>query len=98
DEGAGCAASTVSAVARRRIAFRTSDTTMIDSATAMQTSHCRRARLVVDRNFWNGPMTVARMSVSTDTPVATLKVLSEKVSRPNTVWRSSLVAIEKNKA
>ena len=71
---------------------------MIDNATAVQMSHCWTSRWVVLRKASNGPKTVARNSVAIDTPVAMLKVLSEKVSRLNTVLRSSLVAIEKNRA
>ena len=68
---------------------------MIDNATHMQMSHCWISRLVVSSSLWNGPSTVARMSVSTDPPVAQANVLSENVSRVKTVRRSSQVANEK---
>jgi hypothetical protein len=51
---------------------------MTDSATAVQMSHCTRSRLVVLSSPSNGPKTVDRMRVRTDTPVAMLKVLSER--------------------
>lgn len=63
---------------RRRTALRISETTMIDKATPMQMSHCRTSRLVVLRNASKGPKTVASRSVRIETPVAMLKVLSEK--------------------
>jgi hypothetical protein len=70
----------------------------MDSATARHISHCRTSRLVVFRKAWSGPKTVVSSRVGTDTPVAITNLASENVSRLNTVRRSSLVAIEKNKA
>jgi hypothetical protein len=54
---------------------------MTDSATPAQTSHWPRSREVVPRKVSSGPNTAARMRVTTETPVAMLKRLSEKVSR-----------------
>ena len=58
---------------------------MMDSATHRQMSHCWTSRLVVLSSFWNGPSTMARMSVKTDAPVAQTDVSSENVSRVKTV-------------
>ena len=70
----------------------------MDSATARQISHCRTSRLVVFRKAWSGPKTVVSRRVRMDTPVAMANLASANVFRLNTVWCSSLVAMEKNTA
>jgi len=72
--------------------------TTMESATARQMNHCRTSRLVVLRKDWSGLKTVVSSRVTMDTPVAMRNLASANVSRLNTVRRSSLVAMEKNKA
>ncbi len=94
--GTGGPAGTTSAALRRRIAFRISEATMTDSATASAGEPLREVEAGrLEEAPSNGPKTVNRMSVRTDTPVETANVLSQKVSRLKTVRRSFVVAIEK---
>jgi cation-transporting P-type ATPase E len=69
---------------------------MIDSATAVQMSHCLTSSVVVFRIIWNGRRTVDMTSRKKDNPVVMMNVRSEKVSRENADCRSSFASIEKN--
>ena len=86
-----------SGAVRRRTAFRISAATMIDSATAVQMSHCLTSSVVVFRIIWNGRRTVDMTSRKKDNPVVMMNVRSEKVSRENADCRSSFASIEKNR-
>src|ERR1039457_7302001 len=85
------------AAVRRRTAFRISAATMIDSASAVQMSHCLTSSVVVFRLVWNGRRTVDMTSRKKDNPVVMMNVRSEKVSRENADCRSSFASIEKNR-
>lgn len=67
----------------------------MDSATAMQISHCRTSSVTVFITVWKMLSTVDRTSRTKDALVVMTNVRSENVSRENAESRSSLDSIEK---